>query len=77
MEKKYEDVLRIIYEVGRTPIPPTDIGMAGKEKEKICEWLTDNGYIENVHYRGMFNITCDITPKTLDYFLDKGSCLSR
>ena len=68
MEKRYENILRIIYDVGRTPIPPTDIGIAGKEKTQICNWLLTNGYIENLEYRGMFCITCDITPKALDYF---------
>jgi len=72
MEKKYEDVLRKIYDVGRTPIPPTDIDVAGEAKMKICNWLLTNGYIKNLEYRGMFRITCDITQKTLDYFLGKG-----
>lgn len=71
MEKRYERILRIIYEVGRTPIPPTDIGVTGKEKKQICNWLLSNDYIENLEYRGMFCITCAITQKTLEYFASK------
>lgn len=48
MKEKYEKILRIIYDVGRTPIPPTDIGISGEAKTEVCEWLLANGYIENL-----------------------------
>ena len=71
MKEKYEKILRIIYDVGRTPIPPTDIGISGEAKTEVCEWLLANGYIENLNYRGMFCITCDITQKAIEYFAGK------
>lgn len=72
MKKRYEDVLRKVYdrfiETGRTHVTEIETGVRGSEKESICQWLVQNGYIENVDYYGPEYIACDITDKTIDYF---------
>lgn len=72
METRYRAVLRKIYErsleLERTHVTDVYTGVEGDNRRAICQWLVQNGYIENVEYRGREIICCDITDKTIDFF---------
>lgn len=72
MNKRYEDVLRVVYdrfiEIGRVHVTEIQTGVEGDNRKEICQWLVQNGYIENVYYYGREYIACDITDKAIDYF---------
>lgn len=70
MERKYSDVLYILYDAAKHTsdgfIISTEINR--NDKKEICSWLEFNGYIENVSYHGKHNVSCQVTNKTFDYF---------
>lgn len=73
MEKKYENVLRKIFdrsdELGSTHVTDVYTGAESDERREICGWLSQQGYIRNVEYIGREIIRCDIEFKAIDYFL--------
>ena len=74
MEKKYEDVLRKIFDrsekLGSTHVTEVYTDTEGDKRREICCWLTQQGYIRNVDYRGREVINCDIEFKAIDHFLE-------
>lgn len=69
---KYERVLRILFDefayLERFRLIDVDIECSGADREEICGWLEENGYITDVVMSGESSVTCTVENKMLEYF---------
>ncbi len=48
-----------------------NIGMNSDRGKEICHWLEDYGYISKYDAVGKTSVNCQVTEKTVQYFMNK------
>lgn len=75
MDKQFEDVLWKLYcEAKKTRdmyLMNCNIGMNSDKRKEICHWLEDRGYISKYDAVGKTGVNCQVTEKTVQYFMNK------
>lgn len=67
MDKNCEQALMKILDVAKMTkdgfVYSVDIGIYFEEKERVCDYLVEAGYITNLSYHGQKYIRCQITER--------------
>lgn len=73
MDENSRQILSKIYQAARRTndgfVISVDIGVRGEERERICQNLTNYGYITKLQYLGKDKIQCQITEEIENYFM--------
>lgn len=46
-----------------------DISLRSDQRKEVCTWLQNNGFIENYKSIGKTKVQCQVTQKTMEYFI--------
>jgi len=74
MDNNQREILYKIYsEATKTTDNYTiscNIGIRAEQREDICKFLEDEGYIKNCSFHGQTYIRCTVLPKTFELFTE-------